>query len=265
MAPDLSLFQKNDYYSRILILILLGTDIVSFVYATKILEFQSDYFITDSFRPYAFISTLSWIIAATVRNLYISRHLHTVKSIFEKHLEILPVFALLQACTFILLDTDATYLIPILSLNLYALVVTVSVKSLFLTLYRQLRQLNKTRYIVVGYTQAGQRLHHYLQKQKKYGYQFMGYYDDHHKNHPLVKGGLKDINQFCLRHKVDQIYLAIPDQTELVYMLSAFADNHYMYFGYVIDSSPLQENLLVQPEIYLPSLSTSYRIIGLPN
>lgn len=265
MAPDQSLFRKNDYYSRILILILLGVDVVSFTYASKILEFQSAQFTADDFRPYIYISILSWIIASTLRHAYLSHYLHTVKSIFEKHLDILPIFIFIQASTLLLLGTASSLLIPILSMNLYALLFTICLKSTLLVLYRQVRQRYKTRYVIVGYTQAGHRLHRYLQKQKKYGYQFIGYYDDHTK-HPLIKGSVKELYQFCLHNQVDQIYLAIPGQTELAYKLSAFADNHFMYFGYVVSDNPLQQVLLPQEQAQqLAPLSSIYNIIGLPN
>lgn len=233
MALNLNSAKKGDYYSRTLMIILLSIDFLSFIYASSILEFLSPYITTQYLASHTFICALAWLITASYYQLFAHHNLKSVSTIFYKYLEALPLSVFIQTCSFALLNIGIDDLIPILALNLCALTLSLSTKALLLFLYRRLRQRHKTRYVIVGYSTAGKRLYQYLQQHKRFSYQFLGFYDEHHIHHALVAGRIEDVYQFCIQNKVHQIYLAINNCPALIENLSKFADNHYIYFGYV--------------------------------
>lgn len=262
MLPDLNFFRKGGYYSRVLIVIILMVDIWAFLCAFKIVELYNPHINTHTFGAYAFISTLAWIITAGCYQLFVYHKIKTPQTIFNSHLEALPLLTLLQGSTFSIFLTDINAVMPILALNCYGIAFTIAAKVALLLLYKLWRQRYKTRYIIVGYSPAGHRLHQYLQQYKGFGYQFLGFFDNRYHNSQVAQGSVKDVYEFCVRNNVHQLYLATHHSPDLIKSLSAFADDHFIHFGYVVERHPLHEEWVLQSKtqtVPLPTLNFNYQ------
>lgn len=253
MLSNLGFTKKRDYYSRVLIIFLLCIDLFSFAAAAKIITLQSLNLGLDKFYPFIFISALSWIITTCYNKLHTRPRLKSIKTIFYKHLEALPLLTGLQLVVFLCIAPTTEILIPILTLNFYTITLSVAIKSILLFLYKESHQQFRSRYVIVGYSEMGQQLFKYLQQQKSHSHQFMGFFDDKHINinHRLHAGKVEEVYAYCKKHKIDQIYLATNASPSLIKKLADFSDSQYIYFGYVINQTQLQKSLLPQTEMQL--------------
>ncbi len=248
MLHNLSFVKKGDYYSRVLIIFLLCIDIFSFAIAAKVVTSQSLSLVAEEFYPFVFISALSWIITTCYYKLYGRSKLKSIKAIFHKHLEALPLLVCLQLIAYIYINPATETLIPIMALNFYTIALAVLVKSILLFIYKESHQQFRSRYIIIGYSEMGQRLFDYLQQQKRHSHQFMGFFDDNYVDHSLHAGKIEEVYHYCKKHKISQIYLATNANASLVKKLADFADSQYIYFGYVVNQTQLQKSLLPYPE-----------------
>lgn len=85
--------------------------------------------------------------------------------------------------------------------------------------YYRKRGYNFKRIVIVGARQTGQILYRELQSNAGYGYKFLGFFDntipDDPKYAALVKGGISDVEKFCLENMVDEIYCALPSAEDV--------------------------------------------------
>ncbi len=237
---------KKGSYSRIFIVILLCVDILSFDLAFRAVSLHLPTLPLPLFAPFVFIGALTWIVIAFCSRLLESGAIGSVKNIVRSHGQALPMLLLIQLTIFLLMGIPKAALFPLLMVNGYGLLFTVVIKSGMLLLYQQWHWHQRIRYIIIGHTSAGQQLHQYLQKHKHYIYQFMGFFDDTHDPNNL-HSKVEDVYLFCKAHKIDQMYLALPENPDLIKQLSAFADDHFIYFGHVVEKQPLQEKLILLP------------------
>lgn len=251
MLSNLSFIKKRDYYSRVLIIFLLCIDLFSFAVAAQVITLQSLTIDSDSFYPFIFISALSWIITTCYHKLHTRYKLKSVKAIFYKHLEALPLLVSIQLITFLCIEPRTETFIPILALNFYTIALAVAIKSVLLFIYKESHQQFRSRYVIVGYSEMGQQLFEYLQQQKSHSHQFMGFFDDKYMNHRLHAGKIEEVYAYCRKHRISQIYLAINANPSLVKQLADFADSQYIYFGYIINQTQLQKSLLPQADMQL--------------
>lgn len=255
MWLNLRLFRRKDAYSRVLTCILLCIDILSFGSAIQLIRHQDNYFMEPVFVARAFCSLLIWVIVASIHQLFTHSKLGSLKTILQSHLEVLPMMLLLQSVFFFfLLDIRPADLAPLLAFDAYALTLLISVKFTLILAYKCVRQQHRNRYIIVGYSAAGKRLHQYFEKAKPFSYHFLGYFDDTLENGLPIQGPIKALHQYCLQQQVDHIYLAIHDKPALLKELSDFADNHFIHFGYIIDQHPLQHQTLLRHKMHLVPL-----------
>ena len=56
----------------------------------------------------------------------------------------------------------------------------------------------------------------------------------------LVKGNLDDLKKYCVKHKVREIYFALPEKSYALGELAKFADEHFIHFGLVQEVGGMQ-------------------------
>lgn len=256
MLSNFSPFRSWSSYSRALTTALLCIDGAVWVCAFKLQEMMV-YPTVPDLASQAFISLLAWTIAACCYQLYMPEKVTSVFTILRKHLAAWPLALLIQLIVFIVLPSGTAQLVPVLIFNLCGFTLIITLKTLLLLLYMQLRQRNKNRYVIVGYTPAGKRLHHYLQHKKSFSYTFLGFFDDVYTGQTAIKGSIQELYLYCMQQHVDHIYLAINHDPALTRALADFADKNFIYFGYVTHPLPiLEETNEPQPKINLIPLST---------
>jgi Undecaprenyl-phosphate glucose phosphotransferase len=85
-----------------------------------------------------------------------------------------------------------------------------------LKIYRKLG-FNYRKVIIVGGGPVGQALLDFFRSDLSYGYQFVGFFDDHPercRNPEMVLGDLDMIPDFTLENEIDEIYLALPGSAD---------------------------------------------------
>lgn len=234
-------FIKKSHYSKSLIVLLLIADILVLVLSFRL----SSYFYYDltfisenSLESLLVIYILAWVIASLFGNIY---HIDNLKKITR--IGIVNFFGLLFSAgisgTYIVWVYPNIFSIEfILSIYGISYILLFTLRVLELKGYKFIRSLKNTRknIVVVGYTFSGKRLYDYFKGSAAYDYNFLGFFDDDEgPDHELILGKLKDVQGFCVRENVDEIYYALPNHATLVDRLAKFADENYMFFGLVQD------------------------------
>lgn len=85
---------------------------------------------------------------------------------------------------------------------------------------------NYRNYIIVGYGKLGNGLLNFFNINPEYGYRFLGFFDDHVLGKDIL-GRVEDFKTYIMQHKVDEVYLALPDiDSEKLKEIIRFGDNN---------------------------------------
>ncbi len=123
------------------------------------------------------------------------------------------------------------------------------------------------RFVIVGSSQSGQELYHYLTANDSESYQFQGFFTDE----PLPaglraerRGGVADLQAYCLRTPVNEIYYALPlDRHDLIEELARFAEDHFLTFRIVPDyEGTVRKDVSVYFHDHLPILTVRREPLG---
>ena len=193
-----------------------------------------------------------WIVSGFSENIYrISRFRNYRRTL----LDILVAFGFHVALVFVCLATVGQARVPLLYLGgLYAFaLITISFGRLLLMVankhYNSLDYGKSRKIVIVGAGQAGKDLHNSFRLNNAISHQFLGFFDDDQQSPPqeLVKGGLTDLPDYCLREGVDEIYFALSMENKaLIDKLARFADDNFIYFRIV----PLGRNVPENANVY---------------
>ncbi|MDO7852494.1 exopolysaccharide biosynthesis polyprenyl glycosylphosphotransferase [Hymenobacter convexus] len=117
-----------------------------------------------------------------------------------------------------------------------------------------------SRFVIVGASESGQRLYHFLAAHDPTGTQFKGFFADEPVApalRPLVRGPVAEVKAYCQRTPVDEIYFALPfDHHELIRELSDFAINNFLSFRIVPDyHGTMRQDVSVYHYDHLPVLT----------
>ncbi len=232
------------HYSKTFFVILVAIDALC-IYAAYYLSFWNSFTLTaplpSFYRSLNAIWILLWVVLALVLNHYDTSNLKYVSKIVKSSLKLVVV----HACTLLLyLVTFQTFYYSSLFMieaYLATFLLTVSIKIVLLASYKYLRNLkaNRVPYVVVGYTPAGRSVFRYLKKNKSFGYRFLGFFDNDQEG-SLIKGDLSALKKYCIKHKVREIYFALPEKSDALGELARFADEHFIHFGLVQEVGGMQ-------------------------
>ncbi|HMX04212.1 MAG TPA: undecaprenyl-phosphate glucose phosphotransferase [Chitinophagales bacterium] len=98
---------------------------------------------------------------------------------------------------------------------------------------------NYRRIIVIGTTQASLNFVKEIQEHNEFGYRFFGYFDDPEKSMVEVEGSLEDVQSYCRKHNIDEVYFALhpSDMSEYVDDLLNFCNDNLVRFRMVPEFS----------------------------
>lgn len=124
-----------------------------------------------------------------------------------------------------------------------------------------------SRFVIVGASNTGLHLHHFVKLHDPVSNYFLGFFADASVPddiRPMVLGGVHEVKDFCLREQVDEIYFALPlSRTALVEELSAFADEHFVAFRIVPDfEGTLRKGVELHYNDYGPVLTVRRHPLG---
>jgi len=110
-----------------------------------------------------------------------------------------------------------------------------------LLLLKALRQMgvNHKNVIIINANEASLNLMKQLKNDIKYGYSFMGFFDDATDtfvDSSLIKGRIADVPVFAQQYKIDMIlYSLTENSTEEIRKLVEFAENNFIQFRIILD------------------------------
>lgn len=227
---------KKSQYSKTFFMILIMIDSLC-IYCAYHLSFWYSFgynsVLRGNYLSLEAIWALLWIVIALLINNYETENLKHVDKLIKSTVKALAIHACLL---FLYLSFASYYYSSLFIVATYVLtgVFSITLKTTLLYSYRYLRNLssNTVRYVVVGYTPPGRNIFRHLKKNQKFGYRFMGFFDDTYQG-SLVRGKINDIYDYCIRHDIRQIYFALSDKSESLHNLAQFADEHFIHFGLV--------------------------------
>src|SRR6266571_4169485 len=121
-------------------------------------------------------------------------------------------------------------------LNLATLVTWRIFKRQFVT--RRVEQgIGARNALIVGAGEIGQGLARYLEQNKQLGYRVRGFLDTNHNGDPRILGKIEDLPQIARAQFVDEIFVTIPSERDVVK-------------GVVAEGRRLRLNVRVVPELY---------------
>jgi exopolysaccharide biosynthesis polyprenyl glycosylphosphotransferase len=83
-------------------------------------------------------------------------------------------------------------------------------------LRRAVRGIGVTRILIVGSGRIGKALARWFQENRHLGYLVCGFLDSEPSTDPLVLGTVNDLQKFALTHFVDELFITLPAERELV-------------------------------------------------
>ncbi len=232
------------HYSKTFFVILIIIDALC-IYTAYHLSFWGSFSLAaplpDFYLSLNAIWILLWVMLALIVNYYDTGNLKYVNRIIKSTLKLTIIHACLLLLYLVLFQAFYYDSLFIIEAYLSTFLLTVTVKVVLLTSYKYLRNLksNRISYVIVGYTPAGRSVFRYLKKNKNFGYRFMGFFDDNQQG-SLVKGNLDDLKKYCVRHKVREMYFALPEKSSALGELAKFADEHFIHFGLVQEVGGMQ-------------------------
>jgi FlaA1/EpsC-like NDP-sugar epimerase len=235
---------SKGHYSKTFFVILIIIDALC-IYTAYHLSFWGSFSLAtplpDFYLSLNAIWILLWVMLALIINYYDTGNLKYIDKIVKSTLKLTTIHACLLLLYLVLFQAFYYDSLFMVEAYLSAFLITVTVKIVLLTSYKYLRNLKSNRipYVVVGYTPAGRSVFRYLKKNKNFGYRFMGFFDDNQQG-SLIKGNLGELKKYCIRHKVREIYFALPEKSDALGKLAKFADEHFIHFGLVQEVGGMQ-------------------------
>lgn len=204
---------------------------------------------------------LSWTITAFATKFYEIYRFTPFVEIITKVAKQMTLFILLIIAVFPFYKTaifsgEATALYSAI-LTIIILIFKILV-FYYLKKYRILTGNNFRKVIIIGHTSKAIDLKNIFETRTDYGYRFSGFFSDKKQNKNII-GNIKEVNNFVLQNKIDEIYCSIGElsndkQKDLI----AFADTHKIEVKFIPDSKMIfSKNMKINHYEMFPVLSLS--------
>ena len=250
----LNLFKKSPY-SKTLVVLLLVIDVLvlslAFFTANK-LDLNTGSPAGEELQTFYVILVLSWIIAAVFCSIYQIDNITSIKRIASYNLISILIVALVVFVYSYFIKPNVFPSSYVISIYIVFYLYLTAIRVIELKLFRYLRDLFavKKNIIIIGKTKSGLRLQEYFEQKASSQFNFLGFFDDDPpENEDKILGSLKDVQNFCIRENVDEIFYTLPNHAILIDRLAKFADDNYIYFGLVQDVDGLS-NRKIDMHVY---------------
>ena len=227
----------------------------------------------QGYYPFFFIifGLLWWILSGQYANIYRVDRLITYP---EKLLYLVRTFLLHAAIVLLVVVVGSMHWPPagyLLAVYAFSIVGVVTGRFLITFLnrfYYKHFSRSSSRFVIIGAGDSGQELYRFLASQEPAGNDFMGFFSDEPLPtdlQPLVRGPLADLQAYCLREQVNDIYFALPlDRRQLIEDLSRFADDNFLSFRIVPDfRGTMRKEVNVYFYDHLPILTIRHEPLGM--
>jgi len=117
------------------------------------------------------------------------------------------------------------------------------------------RGFNNRKVMIIGAGETAQEFKTMLEHKIEYGYQFLGFYDNHPENYSTeirkhILGTVEDAKRYAVEHQIDELFCALPyDEEEQIKELIQFGDENLVRVKIVPDLSRFLTHHLNKVEI----------------
>ena len=237
---------EDKYYSRLFKLLVLLTDFYLIQVAFSMAK-QLGYTTATStimYSSFVLIFSLLWIIAGFINETHRINRFSKARDILDNIIRTFLFHAVFMMS--IIVSTDIYHFHPTFFAAVYllTLILLMGVRIGFKLIwkYSELARIDQKKVIIVGTTRSGKALYDFFTSHDYSRYHFAGFFDDSPSQElvdpSLVKGKCTDIEEYCKRENVTEIYFALPQKDEnMISSLSKFADNNFIYLRIVPEFS----------------------------
>jgi exopolysaccharide biosynthesis polyprenyl glycosylphosphotransferase len=95
-----------------------------------------------------------------------------------------------------------------------------------IVIHRVERGIGTRNAVIIGAGRVGQALARQLEENKLLGYRFKGFLDANHSGHPRLLGKVEDLARIAQTEFVDEVFITIPSERELVKHIAIEARRH---------------------------------------
>jgi putative colanic acid biosynthesis UDP-glucose lipid carrier transferase len=266
----MGVYRQQFYYNQFVLLIV---DILMILGAFRLVcYFQRDDWQFNGDYPVFFtiFSLLWWILARRFSDATLNERLATYSEKFWALGRTFMLHAVALTAGFMILQV---HLMPMRYLGLLYVMAALGVISARLILaflhrtYRYRWAHPTNRFVIVGASRSGVDLYRFLSVHNSIITQCVGFFTDDPAPSDvrhLVLGRLDELQDFCRKGKIDEIYFALPlDKTELIQEISNFADDNFITFQIVPDfEGTLRKTVSVHYYDYGPILTVRRHPLG---
>lgn len=235
---------KKGQYSKALIYLCGAIDIFC-MYISSSLILQNQVWetadVAATTKTVIMIFILTWLASSILLNAYFINSINSLKNILISMVKCFCYSTLTAIFILKSIHMEWHWIQHTVQVWLFFMVLAVSVRFLLLLLYQLIRNTkqNQIRYIIIGYSSSGRKLLKHIEKERKPGYIFLGFFDDYHED-PNIQGCIEDIPDYCVRNNVNQIFYTLPDDSKLIEDVIRFSDNNFIHFGLVQEYEDVQ-------------------------
>lgn len=97
-----------------------------------------------------------------------------------------------------------------------------------LVIHRVERGIGTRNAVIIGAGKVGQALARELEENKLLGYRFKGFLDENHSNDPRMLGNIENLPRVARAQFVDEVFITIPSERELVKRIAIEARQHHL-------------------------------------
>lgn len=96
-----------------------------------------------------------------------------------------------------------------------------------IVLRRAVKGIGTRNVLIIGAGRVGEALARHLEENKLLGYSFKGFLDGNHSMHPKLLGKIEDLSRVAQAEFIDEVFISIPSERELVKSVAADALRHH--------------------------------------
>ncbi|MHA6247674.1 undecaprenyl-phosphate glucose phosphotransferase [Pontibacter sp. CAU 1760] len=245
------------YYSKYIKLVHVLGDLVAVAAALCAAFWLAFWYL--AFSPALLLyALLIWLTCATLAGTYKLYRINRTRQVLLNALKVLLLYVLLVEAT-LNISGIQDYPLQLRFFHYAALAFGVMLwRLIVLSVVRTLRRrgFNSRKVIIAGYGNSGQELARFLQSHPEYGYNFLGFFDDHETSSPHILGRMNALERFVLEHEVNEIYCcAFELNKSQVQQLLDFVDEHLVRMKFLPEPGAMPiRNLKVDFYDMLPVL-----------
>jgi putative colanic acid biosynthesis UDP-glucose lipid carrier transferase len=194
------------------------------------LKFGEQEYIINDYLLLLLAVNIFWLLGALILKTYSISRVEPLISIARNTVRLLFTHALFTAAFIVLLKGSYysrehlmfTYII------LSVLIVAWRIGCYYFFIFYRSRGFNYRRVIIMGFGETGKYFRDLFISNPKYGYVFMGFFDDVRKGQD-VKGSIAQAGEFILANGVDEIYCSMSEvENRQINELVEFSDRHFV-------------------------------------